>query len=128
MNTRVAVTLTKEAYDAVTLLAEIGKTSRAKVLGGAVEAAVPALVTIADAYREAMAVEGQERNTIVKSFETAEQFLLDALTQSSGSLLKNMSGSDGRDSDAKRGVSRRSDPPILTGGFRKVDNGGSDEV
>jgi hypothetical protein len=128
MNTRVAVPLSKEAYEAVSFLAEVSGTSRGRVLAQSIEAAIPALLTIADAYREALTVEGDERQKIVKSFETAEQYLLDAMTKATGNPLHDLRRSDGRTRDAKRASVRASDPPILTGGFPDGDNGGQDEI
>lgn len=128
MNTRVAVPLSQEAYDAITLLAEVGKTSRGRILADAVAAALPSLQRMADAYRLALSVEGEERAEIVRAFEVAEKKLLDALTSSEGSLLAELGRSDVAGARAPARVPVAADPPLLTGGFRMGVKGGQHEV
>lgn len=126
MNTRVAVPLSQEAYDAVTFLAKVGGSSRGKVLSDAISAAVPSLLRMADAYRAALAVEGQERQQIIESFEKAERHLLDALTGNVLMLSELVSGSV--DARASARVSALPDPPATNRGVPVSGEGGADAV
>lgn len=123
MNTRVTVPLSKEAYDAVTLLAEIGGVSRGRYIADALEAAIPGFLAVAAAYRAALAVENEERAALVAGMAEAERRLLASLSgvlpeayppaafghEASAPVLAPQGGS--------AGAERPSDPPILTGGF-----------
>lgn len=79
MNTRVAVPLSQEAYDAVSFLAEIGGTSRGRFLADLLEAAVPGLLLAQAKYKEAMAVEGEQRAAILAQMANTEDRLLAVL-------------------------------------------------
>lgn len=126
MNTRVAVPLSQEAYDAVSFLAKVGGSSRGKVLSDAISAAVPSILRMADAYRAALEVEGQERQQIIESFEKAERHLLDALTGNVLMLSELVSGGEGARAQAR--VSALPDPPATNRGVPVSGDGGSDAV
>jgi hypothetical protein len=115
MNTRVAVPLSQEAYDAVTLLAEVGRVSRGRFLADILEAAVPSFLAVAAAYRAAMAVEGEERAQLVAGMAEAEKRLLAALAEAIPEGGLSAAAPPHREGSA--GAERPSDPPILTGGF-----------
>lgn len=119
MNTRVTVPLSKEAYDAVTLLAQIGGVSRGRYLADTLEAAIPSFLAVAAAYRAAMAVEGEERANLVAGMAEAEKRLLAALAETMPDLGASTAAPLPREGSA--GAERPSDPPILTGGFTTSD-------
>lgn len=122
MNTRVTVPLSQEAYDAVTLLAEIAGVSRGRYLADTLEAAIPSFLAVAAAYRAARAVEGEERAQLVAGMAEAEKRLLGALSE----FVPGASGASGSapPSEGSAGAERPSDPPILTGGFTTSDKQG----
>ena len=126
MNTRVTVPLTKEAYDAVTLIAEIGGISRGRFLADVLEAAIPSFLTIAAAYRAAQAVEGEERAALVDAMTEAEKKLLEVMQEVAPAPSQDQAD---RPSPAPRqgagsAGEGRADPPILTGGFTTVGDEG----
>lgn len=130
MNTRIAVPLSREAYDAISLLCKISGVSRGKFLADTLEAAIPGFIKIADAYRAAAKVEGAERDAILNGMQAAERHLMHTLE--AVDLLTLMEG-EGRSSapapNRQMGEDeRRSDPPILTGGFPTSKTGGQDEI
>jgi len=128
MNTRVAVPLTQEAYEAVSFLSEISGRSRGKVLAEAIEMAVPSLIRTASAYRHALSVEGEERAAILEAFNRAEQHLLDALTHVEGFPFTASQGSvDCAVRDPERAV-RAADPPGTNRGVPTGGKGGQHEV
>lgn len=122
MNTRVAVPLSQEAYDAVTLLAEIAGVSRGRYLADTLEAAIPSFLAVAAAYRAARAVEGEERAQLIAGMAEAEKRLLAALDEA---LPKGQSApATAPLTEGSAGAERPSDPPILTGGFTTSDDQG----
>lgn len=126
MNTRVAVPLTKEAYDAVTFLAKVGGTSRGRLLADTIEAAIPSLIKVADAFRLAQQLEGEERASLLRSFEQSEKYLLDALSVVDGSPLPFQKGSASPASGAFQVPGAdEADPPITNRGVPSPDQGGS---
>jgi hypothetical protein len=85
-NTRIAVPLSPEAYDAISLVAKIGGVSRGRLLADTLEAIVPSYILIASAFRAAQAVEGEERAAMVEAIVKAEEALQRALEEQVGSL------------------------------------------
>lgn len=119
MNTRVAVPLTKEAYDAISLISEISGTSRGRILAETVEAAIPSFIAIADAYRIAMKLDVEKRASYLEGMKMAEIALLKVVEQvhrdfdekySSAASVPSPEGEDGAGVDDVT-------PDILTGGF-----------
>lgn len=130
MTTRVAVPLTQEAYDAVSLICKLSGVSRGKFLADTLEAAIPGFIKIADAYRMAHAVDGEERKAILDGMQAAERALMRAMQETDLlSLMEADSTSTASASKEARGAGEgRSDPPILTGGFPTPNLGGDNEV
>jgi hypothetical protein len=89
MNTRVAVPLTQEAYDAVSFLADLNGVSRGRYLADLLEAAVPSILAVERAYRAAMDMDVEQRALIVNKLDAAlrEAFPRSALTASKGDLV-----------------------------------------
>lgn len=120
MNTRVAVPLSQEAYDAVSLICKLSGVSRGRFLADTLEAAIPGFLKIAEAYRKAEAVNGAERAAILKGMHTAERFLMQAMQESN--LLDLMEEEDGPSpahpsQEGEGAGDGPSDPPLLIGGF-----------
>ena len=124
MNTRVAVPLSQEAYDAITLLAEVGGVSRGRFIADALEAAIPGFLAVAAAYRAAMAVEGEERAQLVAAMAEAEKRLMASLSQTMPGVFDQDGSARALPSEegGSAGAERPSDPPILTGGFTTSPN------
>lgn len=78
-NTRVAVPLTEEGYDAISTIAKISGKSRGRIMADAFEVAVPSFIAIAKAYKAAQAVEGAERDSILQAMQRAEEKLVGTL-------------------------------------------------
>ncbi|TNC59044.1 hypothetical protein [Rubellimicrobium roseum] len=81
MNTRVAVPLTKEAYDAVSFLAKLKGVSRGRFLADVVEVAVPSFIAIEAAYKAVLAAEGEERAQLLEGMKQAERRLMETLAE-----------------------------------------------
>ena len=130
MNTRVAVPLSKEAYDAVSLICKMSGVSRGKFLADTLEAAIPGFIKIAEAFRAAEAVQGDEREAILSGMLAAERRLLSVLDEVS--LLDLMEPDGPPPSPAPKGGrgdgGGPSDPRILTGGFQPPTKGGQNEI
>lgn len=123
MNTRVAVPLSQEAYDAITLLAEVGGVSRGRFIADALEAAIPGFLAVAAAYQAAMAVEGEERAQLVAGMKEAERRLMASLAETMPGVFPEDPFEGGSaparapEEGERAGAERPADPPILTGGF-----------
>lgn len=119
MNTRITVPLSQEAYDAVTLLAKIGGISRGKFLAETLEAAIPSFLTVAAAYRAAMAVEGEERAQLVAGMAEAERHLMAAIAESVPQIIEGdrVAAAAPLPREGSAGAERPADPRLLTGGF-----------
>lgn len=81
MNTRVAVPLSKEGYDAVSFLAGLKGVSRGRFLADVIEVAIPGFVAVERAYKAVMAAEGEERAQLIAGMAEAEKRLMDSLQQ-----------------------------------------------
>ena len=127
MNTRVAVPLSKEAYDAVSLICKMSGVSRGKFLADTLEAAIPGFIKIAEAYRAAEAVNGDEREAILSGMLAAERRLLSALNEVN--LLDLMEEDGPPHSSAPKGgrgeCGGPSDPPYTNRGVPTSFPGGS---
>lgn len=119
MNTRVAVPLSQEAYDAITLICKISGVPRGQFLADTLEAAIPGFIKIAEAYRAAEAVNGAERTAILKGMHTAERFLMKAMQEANLlDLMEEDGPSPAHPSQEGEGAGDGpSDPPLLIGGF-----------
>lgn len=128
-NTRVAVPLSEEGYDAISLISQMTGVSRGRILAEALEAAVPAFITIAQAYQMTLNVEASEKATILDAMGRAEAHLVEALRQA-GVELGDVEGRPvvGGGEAEPDGARERSDPPVLTGGFPNDGSGGSDAL
>lgn len=71
MNTRVAVPLTQEVYDAVSFLAERNGVSRGRYLADLLEVAFPSIVATAKAYERAMDMDAEQRDLVVNRLDEA---------------------------------------------------------
>ncbi len=78
-NTRIAVPLSEEAYDAISKICEISGISRGRFVADTLEAAIPSFIAIADAYRMAEQVEGAERDAVLSAMKQAEERLFASL-------------------------------------------------
>lgn len=125
MNTRVAVPLSQEAYEAVSFLAKVGKTSRGKILADAVSAALPSLQRTAQIYQAAIQAEAGEREAMLEAFVRAEKHLLDALATSLPDYPDPDHASDGPAGGALDRGDGPSDPPDTNRGVPVFRSGGS---
>lgn len=126
-NTRIAVPLSEEAYDAISTVAEMSGVSRGRLLADALEAAIPAYTAVAAAYRAAQAVHGEEREAIVQAMHLAEKKLMAAVAE------MDLSGSDPEiertaparsPEGGKRAGAGRADPPVTNRGVPTPAKGG----
>lgn len=123
MNTRVAVPLSEEAYEAVSLIAEIGGVSRGRLLAEALDGVVPSFIAIAAAYRAAQAVHGSEKEAMREAMSRAENKLLEALEDALSDVNEETDRLHAHGATAT-GARGRSDPPVTNRGVPKVDKGG----
>lgn len=114
MNTRVAVPLSKEAYDAVSVISEMSGVSRGRFLADTLEAAVPSFIAIATAFRAAQAVEGVERQSILDAMSAAERKLMDALSDTD--IVFGKTGSASVQTASAGGADGGADPPVTNRG------------
>ena len=121
---RIIVPLSQEAYDAISTIAEYSGTPRGRIISEALEAAVPAYIAIATAFRAAKAVEGEERQAIIDSMEASADHLLAAFEKTGlPHGLDDQEAGNGRDaSDATRAV--RAEPPDSNRGVPTSRKGG----
>ena len=124
-NTRVAVPLSDEAYDAVSFLAKVGGVSRGKFLAETLEAAIPSFLAIQAAYKAALAVEGEERAQLVAGMKEAERRLMESLVEvlpaSAGSSRSSDAGSP---AGGERVSGDRADPPVTNRGVPNASHEG----
>lgn len=80
-NTRVAVPLSEEGYDAVSFLAKLQGVSRGRFLADVLDVAIPGFVAVQAAYKAAMAVEGEERAQLIAGMAEAERRLMESLRE-----------------------------------------------
>lgn len=126
-NTRVAVPLTEEAYDAISLISQVTGVSRGRILADAFEAAAPSFIAVAAAYRAAMAVEGEERQAIIDAMHQAENKLLGALSDLDLPRLsqgEESCASARRPEGQERADAQRPDPPVTNRGVPNSSKGG----
>lgn len=120
-NTRVAVPLSEEGYDAVTFLAELQGISRGRLLANIVDMAIPSLVTVQAAFKAAMAVEGEERAQLVAGMAEAERRLMATLGEVVPSLSEGSAPSGARPSKGgERASEGRLDPPNTNRGVHNL--------
>lgn len=125
-NTRVAVPLSDEAYDAVSTIARVTGVSRGKYLADVLEGAIPSFLAVARAIRAAEAISQDEGDKARSAVLHAESEMLAALNELTGKLNLSLEESDGSAAGGPQGPdgAEPSDPPILTGGFRFHHRGG----
>lgn len=129
MNTRVAVPLTQEAYDAVSFLAKLQGVSRGRFLANILDVAMPGFVAVKAAYEAAMAVEGEERAQLVAGMAEAERRLMDSLREAMPGVEFDLDGTAGaRSPEGGEGVPvGRADPPYTNRGVHNLPDEGRGE-
>ncbi len=132
-NTRVAVPLSEEAYDAISKISEITGISRGRFVADTLEAAIPSFIAIADAYRMAEQVQGAERDAVLNAMKQAEERLLASLgaevpfkMDGHSTAISGASAAPSRNSfgEGVVGASHDADPPIANRGVHNSDKGG----
>ena len=121
---RIIVPLSQEAYDAISTIAEYSGTPRGRIISEALEAAVPAYIAIATAFRAAKAVEGEERQAIIDAMQASSDHLIAAFEKTGlPHGLDHEAAGDGRDAfHAPRAV--HADPPDSNRGVPTSRKGG----
>ena len=126
-NTRVAVPLSEEVYDAVSTVARAAGVSRGKFLADLLHDAMPSLLAVARAVRAVEAISQDEGDKARAAILNAEKEMIAAMN----ALSQNLQMSSDEEGAAAAGGPQGtdgddvSDPPILTGGFRFAHRGGS---
>ncbi len=130
MNTRVAVPLTQEAYDAVSFLAELQGVSRGRFLADILEAAVPGLLAVQAAFKAAMAVQGEERAQLVAGMAEAERRLMESLRETMPGVDFDLAGTTGARSPkgGEGAPAGRADPPNTNRGVHDLPDEGPGDV
>jgi len=124
MNTRVTVPLSKEVYEAVTLLSDISGQSRGAFLADTIGAAAPSYLKIAAAYRRAASLEGNQRRKYLEGMKHAEVVLLDVLQRVTTEFDNDLASSEAAPTDGGSvGCGEASTPDVLTGGFPPLTEG-----
>lgn len=122
MNTRVAVPLTQEAYDAVSHIAGIEGISRGRFLANILEAAMPSVVMISAGFRAAESMSKEETAEYLRGIQQANETLAQAV-----SGLFDIQGSDGVEHGASGPAGGRStsraDPPDSNRGVHNLAGG-----
>ena len=126
-NTRVAVPLSEEAYDAVSTIARVSGVSRGKFLADLLNDAVPSLLAVARAVRAVEAISQDEGDKARAAVLNAEKEMISSLNALTENLRLSSSEADATAAGGPQGTDGDdvSDPPILTGGFRLGYKGGS---
>nr|CRY96575.1 hypothetical protein [uncultured prokaryote] len=126
MNTRIAVPLSKEAYDAISEIAKINGMSRGKFVAEALEGVIPSFLRIASAYRAAQALDEDEMGAVSDVFKRAEEHLMASLTDADRALLEvELERGRAPQAEGEAGARSRSDPPATNRGVPKFSSGGS---
>ena len=118
MSNRITVPLSKEGYEAISLISQISGVPRGRILGETVELAIPSFIKIADAYRKAQQLEGERKASFIRGMKDAEAALLTVVEQLDMDFGYDPSSATARAPEARQraGVGE-GDPPLLTGGF-----------
>lgn len=125
-NTRVAVPLTREGYDAVSFLAKLKGVSRGRFLADVVEVAIPSFVALEAAYKAILAAEGEERAQLVEGMKEAERRLMETLREvipEAEAAVDALFPEQGESAPADG-----ADPPNTNRGVQSVDEGGEDAL